>query len=196
MYFYQSNKRALGQCLEDIVTVGSIDTKSVGCVASDVVLYLPLVFIIGVVATRFVIAVMFAWCFSWKLGIFKIETVESPRLRTGPLTPTVLHRMTTGRTSRRKGWQNNREPEVSSPLSQGSLPPTICSKARGRRLHTENSTQRLTSVVTQPASTVHLGSRALRAQCVPQPPPDPDPFGFPLAHMICLTTDTLNPKPV
>ncbi|KAF9651932.1 glycosyltransferase family 2 protein [Thelephora ganbajun] len=81
MYFYRTNQRTLAQCLEDVVTVGFIDTKSVGCVASDVVLYLSLIFIIGVVAIRFVMAVMFAWCFSWKLGVFKNETFQERNRR-------------------------------------------------------------------------------------------------------------------
>jgi chitin synthase len=66
----------LGHCLQDIITVGFIDTNSIGCVASQVVLYLSLVFIVGVVAIRFVMAVMFQWFFSWKLGNFPRETYE------------------------------------------------------------------------------------------------------------------------
>jgi chitin synthase len=103
MYFYRTNQRTLGQCLEDIVTVGFIDTKSVGCVASNVVLYLSLIFIIGVVAIRFVMAVMFAWFFSWKLGVFKNETFQDrnrriARSRIGPPTSTAPPPVSTGQT--------------------------------------------------------------------------------------------------
>jgi chitin synthase len=76
MWFARTNQRKIGQCLQDIVTVGFVDSSSIGCVASDVVLYLSLVFIIGVVAIRFGMAVLFAWFFSWKLGNFPRETYE------------------------------------------------------------------------------------------------------------------------
>ncbi|KIM47653.1 glycosyltransferase family 2 protein [Hebeloma cylindrosporum] len=69
-------KQQHGHCLQDIITIGFIDTNSIGCVASEVVLYLSLIFIIGVVGIRFVMAVMFQWFFSWKLGNFPRETYE------------------------------------------------------------------------------------------------------------------------
>ncbi|KDQ62928.1 glycosyltransferase family 2 protein [Jaapia argillacea MUCL 33604] len=77
----RTNQRQLGHCLEDIITVGFIDTNSIGCVASQVVLYVSLVFIIGVVGIRFSMAVMFAWFFSSKLGVFNHETYEQKQQR-------------------------------------------------------------------------------------------------------------------
>jgi chitin synthase len=76
MAFLRTNQRKLGLCLQDLTTVGFIDTKPIGCFASEVVLVTSLVFIIGVVAIRFGMAVMFAWFFSWKLGTFPRETYE------------------------------------------------------------------------------------------------------------------------
>ena len=76
MFFLRTNQRPMGKCLQEIATVGFVDTKSIGCVASQVVLYVSLVFIVGVVGIRFVMAVLFAWFFSWKLGNFKRETYE------------------------------------------------------------------------------------------------------------------------
>ncbi|KAI0830869.1 glycosyltransferase family 2 protein [Trametes gibbosa] len=76
MYFSRTNQRAIASCLQDLATVGFVDTKSIGCVASQVVLYVSLVFIVGVVGIRFVMAVLFSWFFSWKLGNFKMETYE------------------------------------------------------------------------------------------------------------------------
>ena len=58
-------------CLMHILKVGEIDTKSVGCIASDVVLYLSLVVILGVILVKFVLAVAFGWFLSWRLGNFK-----------------------------------------------------------------------------------------------------------------------------
>ncbi|PFH46394.1 glycosyltransferase family 2 protein [Amanita thiersii Skay4041] len=85
MMFMRTNQRRLGHCLQDLITIGFIDTKTIGCVASDVVLYLSLVFIIGVVAIRFVMAVMFSWFFSWKLGNFPQETYEQRMQRSAEI---------------------------------------------------------------------------------------------------------------
>lgn len=60
-------------CLLDTIKVGEIDTKSVGCMASDVVLYTSLVVILGVILVKFGLAVIFGWFLSWKLGNFKKE---------------------------------------------------------------------------------------------------------------------------
>jgi chitin synthase len=76
MLISRTKQQQLGRCLQDIVTIGFIDTNSIGCVASEVVLYLSLIFIVGVVGIRFVMAVMFQWFFSWKLGNFPRETYE------------------------------------------------------------------------------------------------------------------------
>ncbi|KAF8913155.1 glycosyltransferase family 2 protein [Gymnopilus junonius] len=76
MVFQRTKQQQLAHCLQDIVGIGFIDTNSIGCVASEVVLYLSLIFIIGVVGIRFIMAVLFQWFFSWKLGNFPRETYE------------------------------------------------------------------------------------------------------------------------
>ncbi|KAL4068959.1 glycosyltransferase family 2 protein [Scleroderma yunnanense] len=81
MMFLRTSQQQIGKCLQDVITVGFIDTNSIGCVASEVVLYISLVFIIGVVGIRFGMAVLFAWFFSWKLGNFPHETYEQRMAR-------------------------------------------------------------------------------------------------------------------
>ena len=76
MTFYREGRRNIGSCLRDTITVGYIDTDTIGCVASQVVLILSLVFIIGVVAIKFAMAVIFGWFLSWQLGTFRGETYE------------------------------------------------------------------------------------------------------------------------
>lgn len=76
MQFYRNKQHDLGRCLQDIITVGFIDTNTIGCVASEVVLWVSLVFIIGVVTIRFAMAVLFGWFLSWRLGSFGGETYE------------------------------------------------------------------------------------------------------------------------
>lgn len=76
-----SNQRDIAECMVDVIRVGFIDHVSIGCVASDVVLYVSLTVIIGVVLLRFVMAVVFGWFISWKIGAYKKETYEQRRAR-------------------------------------------------------------------------------------------------------------------
>ncbi|KAK0519634.1 Chitin synthase, class 3 [Tilletia horrida] len=66
----------LFDCLEQIVRVGFVDSKTIGCVAADVELYISLVFIVGVVFIKFAMAVLFGWFLSWRLGNYAHETYE------------------------------------------------------------------------------------------------------------------------
>lgn len=56
------------ECLVEIFKVGVVDPKTVGCVVSDVVLYVSLVFIVAVVLIKFILAVAYHWCLSRRLG--------------------------------------------------------------------------------------------------------------------------------
>ncbi|GAA6002402.1 uncharacterized protein JCM10292_006640 [Rhodotorula paludigena] len=76
-----SGQRDVAECLVDTIRVGFIDSVTFGCVASDVVLYVSLVVIIGVVVSRFFMAVLFGWFLSWKIGRFPQETYEQRRAR-------------------------------------------------------------------------------------------------------------------
>lgn len=81
MLMYRAGMKDVGQCLSDIVRVGFVDTKSIGCVASDVVLYVSLIFILGVVGIKFGMAVIFGWFLSWRLGNFKGESYQQRMAR-------------------------------------------------------------------------------------------------------------------
>ncbi|GAA5858466.1 hypothetical protein JCM1840_001219 [Sporobolomyces johnsonii] len=76
-----SKQRDVAECMVDVLRVGFIDSITFGCVASDVVLYVSLVVIIGVVILRFFMAVLFGWFLSWKIGKFPEETYEERRAR-------------------------------------------------------------------------------------------------------------------
>jgi len=45
MLFMYIGERNVGHCLQDLVTIGLIDTNTISCVACEVVLYLSLVFV-------------------------------------------------------------------------------------------------------------------------------------------------------
>ncbi|KAJ3362204.1 Chitin synthase, class 3 [Allomyces arbusculus] len=58
----------VGDCLTQIGRVGRIDSKTVGCIAADVVLYASLIVILGLVLSRFFMAIIFRWFLAPKLG--------------------------------------------------------------------------------------------------------------------------------
>lgn len=68
-------------CLVKTIRVGQIDTISVGCMFSEIVLYISLVVILGVIVSKFALAVIFGWFLSWRLGNFKEETSYAARMK-------------------------------------------------------------------------------------------------------------------
>ncbi|KAI8137132.1 chitin synthase-domain-containing protein [Fennellomyces sp. T-0311] len=69
------------ECLAATIKVGSLDTLSIGCMASQIVLYLSLCVILGVIITKFVLAVIFGWFLSWRLGTFKEGNSYAARMK-------------------------------------------------------------------------------------------------------------------
>ncbi|EMG46070.1 CHS3 Chitin synthase 3 [Candida maltosa Xu316] len=63
-----SEERQAARCLTEIIKVGVIDSDTIGCIASKVVLYLSLVFILSVVVAKFIMACWFKWVTSRKQG--------------------------------------------------------------------------------------------------------------------------------
>jgi len=231
MMFLRTNQRQIGKCLEDVITVGFIDTNSIGCVASEVVLYLSLVFIIGVVAIRFVMAVMFAWFFSWKLGNFPRDTYEQRMLRSAQIEdwsndiyrpapseyrPNVSKNGLRQGKPAKKGFLPSTSrftPQENMPKGPSPRPTTgygmfDAQYKRGTTYSKAPSTKISppdTPAYRQSRSTVSFGEQSSRnisprsvfvdtpcpfplLNVVPQPPPDFEPFNFPLAHTICLVT--------
>ncbi|KAJ3367941.1 hypothetical protein GGF31_007001 [Allomyces arbusculus] len=60
-------------CLAALYTVGFIDQDSPGCLASNIILIVGLLMILGVVMARFILAVAFDWFLSWKLGKLTVD---------------------------------------------------------------------------------------------------------------------------
>ncbi|RCH90989.1 Chitin synthase, class 3 [Rhizopus azygosporus] len=76
-----ADRLKLGKCLTDILKVGVVDTRSTGCLLSDIVLYISLAVILGVVFIRFFLALFFGWFISWNLGSIREETDEDRKKR-------------------------------------------------------------------------------------------------------------------
>lgn len=226
MYLLRTNQKTLGHCLQDIITVGFIDTNSIGCVASQVVLYVSLVFIIGVVGIRFFMAVMFAWFFSWRIGNFKNETYEQRMKRAAEIEnwtediyrpapsqyrPNV-HKSGINKglkgvlpsTSRftpaenmLKGMGGGRQSTAYGMLEPMPYKRNATSMYGSSRKSIAKLTPPDTPATRQSRSSTSLDTSAKfadnpcpfpLANVVPQPPPDYEPFNYPLAHTICLVT--------
>lgn len=74
-----SSERQIGRCLTEIIKVGVIDSDSIGCIASRVVLYVSLVFILSIVFTKFVVACYFNWFVSPRQGADIVNNKEMVR---------------------------------------------------------------------------------------------------------------------
>ncbi|KAF7543618.1 hypothetical protein G7Z17_g10594 [Cylindrodendrum hubeiense] len=218
--FQSSEDKQLAQCFEEIIKVGSVDTETVGCIASKVVLYCALALILAVVGARFVLAVIFQWFISRRYAAAKTSQSSDRRKRNrqiedwsediyraparlpGDIGSTVVG--SSDRTSKRGSF-----------LPTTSRFSTVAGTERApaqRRVPTTMASQGASSQLLQPGSIYKQGndSRAsfLRSDpyasgtptdgpgpagfihdaVVPQPPSDWMPWGFPLAHTMCLVT--------
>ncbi|KAJ1650663.1 hypothetical protein IWQ61_008591 [Dispira simplex] len=80
-YYISNNNPKLGRCLQEVFRAGALDTTSIGCMASQIVLYASLIVILGVVLIKFGLAVFFGWVMGRRLGQLKNETPEERRRR-------------------------------------------------------------------------------------------------------------------
>ncbi|BGP23539.1 chitin synthase, glycosyltransferase family 2 protein [Rhodotorula toruloides] len=216
-----SNQRDVAECLVDVIRVGFVDSVTFGCVASDVVLYVSLVVIIGVVVLRFAFAVLFGWFLSWKIGKFPEETNEQRRARANEIENWTddIYRPAPARY----------RPSVPNKLQKKSMLPTTSRFSKGDLLKAAGTDSSLPSLskkgmigagmrnsppgspggprasrssTSLPMSSFTLDGLARGsaadgamgvcpfplADVVPQPPPDYEPFNYPLAHAILLVT--------
>lgn len=214
MMIYRTRQQSVARCLQDLTTVGFIDTNSIGCVASQVVLYVSLVFIIGVVSIRFGMAVLFGWFLSWQIGAFKNETYQQRMQRSAEIEnwtddiyrpapsryrPNAQNGVTAG-----KGALKKREflPSTSRfsrgdillkgqrPVTAyGNLDPSSYRKsAYASQMDSPLGRKSMTSSLSVEKSFADSNCPFPLHGTVQQPPPDWEPFNFPLVHTICLVT--------
>ncbi|EXJ88572.1 chitin synthase 4 [Capronia coronata CBS 617.96] len=233
-----SADKKVGRCLTQIAKVGSIDTESVGCIASKVVLYVSLVFILAIVLAKFFLALAFQWFLSGKYAAAKTSQTSDPKERARQIedwtddiykpAPKITDPATTvsgseGRTSKRGSMMFPQTSRFTSPYAvdrRSSRPPptTMTSQSSNVKLIQPNvyksgysSSQNTLGVdsrmsVGASRSSLLLSGHETRYSAVmdnlepngpvgfihenvvPQPPPEWQPFGYPLAHVICLVT--------
>ena len=217
--FQSSSDKQVAQCLEEITRVGFVDTETIGCIASKVVLYCALILILSVVGVRFVLALIFQWFISRKYAAAKtsqssdrrkrakqIEDWSEDIYRAPPRLPGDVGSSapTSDRLSKRSSFlpTTSRFSTVyGADLSNASrrVPTTMASQG-GTSLLNPNSMYRqandsrasfLRSDPYTGAGSPSEGpgpSGLIHDSVVPQPPSDWMPFGFPLAHTMCLVT--------
>lgn len=239
--FQSGSNRRLAQCLSEIIRVGSIDTETVGCIASKIVLYVSLVFILSIVLVKFLLALSFQWVFSRRFAASKtslgsnskkrnqeIEDWSDDIYRPPPkLTNTGV--VMSERSSKRGSAFLPTTSRFTSPYATDRplaksrpAPTTMASQSSSARMmrpssmykHAEGSeltlpifdpTARYSGVGGSRSSLVMGGQEqryssvtgdvdvsgpagCIHESVVPQPPPEWQPFGYPLAHIICLVT--------
>ncbi|KAJ5766146.1 uncharacterized protein N7511_003762 [Penicillium nucicola] len=240
-YYLQSGEeKKIGKCLAQIIKVGSIDTDTVGCIASKVVLYVSLIFILSIVVVKFAFALLFEWFLAPRFAAQSTSMSSDARTRNQQIedwsndiyrpAPRIADPIVPDRASKRATFLPTTS-RFSSPYNVSS---SGGSKQRPHyvTMASQNSTSRL-----MPSSNPgtmyklsHNGSGSLSADnsrnnaaasrtslvppgqqdpgystlmtdyegpgpagfiheaVVPQPPAEWQPFGYPLAHSLCLVT--------
>ncbi|WFD02700.1 chitin synthase [Malassezia obtusa] len=72
-------------CLAYVARIAYIDALTPGCMASQVELVLSMIFIVGAVGIKFLMALYFAWCVSWRLGNYDNESYAERMKRMGAI---------------------------------------------------------------------------------------------------------------
>jgi chitin synthase len=220
--FQSSGDKHFAECFEEIIKVGTVDTETVGCIASQVVLYVSLVLILSVVGTRFVLAIIFQWFISKTYAADKTSQTSDLRkrnkqiedwtediYRAPPRIPGDLGSSVNG--SDRNSKRSSAFLPTTSRFSavygadrssrRSGVPTTMASQTAAGQLLNPNTMYRqgndsrssfLKSSDPYAANNSPTDGPGpagfIHEAVVPQPPSDWVPFGFPLAHAICLVT--------
>lgn len=240
--FQTGPEKLMGKCLTEIIRVGSIDTETVGCIASKVVLYISLVFILSIVLVKFFLALTFQWFIARRFGAAKTSQSSNPKkrqkqiedwsndiYRPAPRITDPASVVGSDRRSKRGSAlfpqtsrftspyavdraQQPSRPQPTTMASQSSAarllqPPSVyqhghsasqgtleipanrTSVAASRSsLMVSSQEQRFSSAMTDTVEGPPGPRGLIHEAVVPQPPPEWQPFGYPLAHSICLVT--------
>ena len=236
--FQAGNNRQLGECLSDIIKVGSVDTDTVGCIASKVVLYVSLVFILSIVISKFLLALCFQWFFARRFAAAKTGGEKDAKKRAQQIEdwtndiyrppPKFADSGVAGsdRSSKRASQFLPTTSRFTSPYASAQVvknrpkPTTMASQSSTTKLLRPNSmyqqvgeseltlpsfdpanrqslaASRSSMMLSSKDQTYATGSTDIEGgpagfiheAVVPQPPPEWEPFGYPLAHTICLVT--------
>ncbi|KAF7128688.1 hypothetical protein CNMCM5793_003539 [Aspergillus hiratsukae] len=220
-YYLQTGEdKMIGKCLSQIIKVGTIDTDTVGCIASKVVLYVSLIFILSIVSVKFVFALLFQWFISPRYAASKTSMGADSKIRKQEIEDwsNDIYRPAPRLADQHLPDRPNKRASFLPTTSRFSSPYTVSNGGKQRpqyvTMASQNSTSRLVpgtansmykqshnssggslhlaasrSSLAVAAESDGLGSAAyIHEAVVPQPPPEWQPYGFPLAHALCLVT--------
>lgn len=219
--FQSSTDKQYAECFQEIIKVGTVDTDTVGCIASQVVLYVSLTLILSVVVSRFVLALVFQWFISKTYAAAKTSQTSDPRkrnrqiedwsediYRAAPRMPGDIGSSVAG-SDRHSKRSSNFLPTTSRFSAvygvdrsnrRSGIPTTMASQnAAGQLLspgsvYRHGNDSRSSFLKSDPYASNSSPADGpgpagfIHEAVVPQPPADWMPFGFPLAHAICLVT--------
>lgn len=242
MVFSSGEDKQIAKCFQEIIKVGSIDTETVGCIASKVVLYVSLVFILSIVAVKFFLALIFQWFLCRKYAADRSSLGGDEKTRQQqiedwtddiyrPAPKLAEPAFGSGEKSRKRSSFMPTTSRFTSPYAieqsgHRPKPTTMASQSSTSRLlpgaqmygHTNRSEGTLPTFAESgkqsmaesrasllaphgaPNGSDHRYSSVMDSTdmsgpsgfiheaVVPQPPPEWQPFGYPLAHTICLVT--------
>lgn len=220
--FQSTSDKQNAECLQEIVKVGTVDTDTVGCIASQVVLYCSLILILSVVVARFVLAIVFQWFISKTYAAAKtsqtsdlrkrnrqIEDWSEDIYRAPPRMPGDIGSSVNGsdRHSKRSSTflpttsrfsavygtdRSNRKSGVPTTMASQNAAGQLLNPGSVYRHGNDSRSSFLLKSDPYAASTSPTDGPGpagfIHEAVVPQPPSDWMPFGFPLAHAICLVT--------
>ncbi|KAK4242347.1 glycosyltransferase [Achaetomium macrosporum] len=220
--FQSSSDKQNAECFTEIIKVGTVDTDTVGCIASQVVLYVSLVLILSVVLARFVLALVFQWFISKTYAAAKTSQTSDPRkrnrqiedwsediYRAPPRMPGDIGSSVNGSSDRHSKRSSTFLPTTSRfsavygvdrASRKSGIPTTMASQnAAGQLLnpggmYRQGNDSRTSFLKSDPYASSNSPTDGpgpagfIHEAVVPQPPSDWMPFGFPLAHAICLVT--------
>lgn len=110
LFAASTETRRVARCLVEMAKVGVLDTESLGCLASHIVLVLSLIFVFSIVILKFLFAVYFEWFLAAKSGV-----------RSGERTALRYRIFSKGNTTERvpvPAPENNKESPIDAQVSQ------------------------------------------------------------------------------
>lgn len=128
-----AEERKVARCLTEIIKVGTIDSDTIGCIASDIVLYVSLVFILSVVVVKFMMACYFKWVTLRKQGATEMNNkamaerskeienwVDNPRAQSAIKTvpPKARANYKASKTNRQSVFHSKRSLTTNNELSE------------------------------------------------------------------------------
>lgn len=204
-------------CLKQLGSIATLDVDSYGCIASQVELVLSMIFIVGLVAIKFLMAVYFAWCISWKIGNYDKESYVQRIKRNNEIedwSEDIYRPAPPGyRPNVKKSFLPTTSRFNQMYQKPQAKPTTMERKIAAARLGTNSAvtsppgspmlgTGRSSASLAQPMLPSSQSTRSSNSSSdspwgpcpfplwnvVPQPPSSYQPFNFPLVHTICLVT--------